>query len=295
MNKRILDRAEVMAAASKLGRRIARYAQERDRTIEIFGVPRGGINAACYVVASCPMSAMVTYDINTADIIVDDLIDSGKTAKKYGDSGLPFFALFNKKEMKTNDWLVFPWEIENEQEGPTDAVTRLLQHIGEDVTRGGLIDTPTRVIKAWSEWAGGYNVDIPKLFKTFEDGAENCDEMIVVKNIPFYSHCEHHLAPFFGSATLAYIPDGRIVGLSKLNRLVKALSQRLQVQERLTCQIADAMQEHLKPLGVAVKLHARHLCMESRGVCQSGHETHTTALRGVFKTQPETRAEFMMQ
>jgi GTP cyclohydrolase I len=113
-----------------------------------------------------------------------------------------------------------------------------------------------------------------------------------VKDIPFYTHCEHHMAPFFGTATIAYLPDGKIVGLSKLSRLLDVFARRLQVQERLTGQVADALMQHLKPKGAAVVIKARHMCMESRGVCQQGHHTITSALRGAFKEEPETRSEF---
>ena len=131
------------------------------------------------------------------------------------------------------------------------------------------------------------------MLKTFEDGAEGCDEMVVVKDIPFYTHCEHHMAPFFGTATIAYIPDGRIVGLSKLSRVLDVFARRLQVQERLTTQVADALMEHLKPRGAGVVVRARHLCMESRGVCKQGHHTRTSALRGIFKEDSAVRAEFL--
>lgn len=159
--------------------------------------------------------------------------------------------------------------------------------------RPGLQETPTRVAKAFHHWFGGYNVDIESLFKTFEDGAENVDSMVTVCEIPVYSKCEHHMADIIGCATVAYIPRGRIVGLSKLSRVVDAFSRRLQVQERLTNQIADAIQEHLDPVGVGVFIKARHMCMESRGICQQGHYTVTTALRGAIKDEPQTRAEFL--
>jgi GTP cyclohydrolase I len=165
--------------------------------------------------------------------------------------------------------------------------------IGEDADRPGLAETPMRVVSAWAEWTAGYTQDPAGLLKTFEDGAEGVDEMVAVVDIPFYSHCEHHLAPFFGTATIAYIPQGRVVGLSKLSRLLDVFAKRLQVQERLTNQVVDALMEHLAPRGAACTVKARHLCMESRGVRQQGHHTVTTALRGVFKEQPETRAEFL--
>lgn len=174
------------------------------------------------------------------------------------------------------------------------AIRTILGFVGE-TEREGLKETPHRVAKAWKHWCSGYNVDIAALLKVFEDGADNYDQMVIVKDIPIYSKCEHHLADIFGTATIAYIPNGKIVGLSKLSRLADAFARRLQVQERLTSQIADALVEHLQPLGVGVVIKARHMCMESRGICQQGHHTVTTALRGVIKEQPETRAEFMQQ
>jgi GTP cyclohydrolase I len=165
--------------------------------------------------------------------------------------------------------------------------------IQQDPNREGLNDTPARVVKAWKHWCSGYNVDIPALLKVFEDGAENYDEMVLVKDIPIYSKCEHHLADIFGTATIAYIPNGKVVGLSKLSRVADAFARRLQVQERLTTQIADALNDNLHPTGVGVIIKARHMCMESRGICQQGHHTVTSALRGVFKTDPTARAEFL--
>jgi GTP cyclohydrolase I len=163
----------------------------------------------------------------------------------------------------------------------------------ESFGRPGLIDTPERVAKGWAEWTRGYNQDPKDILKVFNDGAENYDEMVLVRDIPVYSKCEHHLADFFGVAHVAYIPNGHIVGLSKLSRLVDCFSRRLQVQERITTQVADAIKEHLKPQGVAVMLRCRHLCMESRGICQQGHTTVTTALRGAMRSEDSARAEFL--
>lgn len=174
-----------------------------------------------------------------------------------------------------------------------DIITDLISHIGDNPTRPGLIDTPERVAKAWAFWGKGYNEDPGAILKTFEDGAKGVDEMVMVKDIPFYTHCEHHMAPFFGTATIAYIPNGRIVGLSKLSRLVDCFARRLQVQERLTTEVAEAIMEHLKPKGVGVILNARHLCMESRGICKQGSSTTTSALRGVM-LEGLPRQEFLM-
>lgn len=172
-------------------------------------------------------------------------------------------------------------------------VIDLLGDVIGEIHREGLAETPARVVKAWKHWCSGYDADIPALLKVFEDGADGYDEMVMVKNIPIYSKCEHHLADIFGTCTIAYIPNGRIVGLSKLSRVADAFARRLQVQERLTCQIADALHDNLIPKGVGVIIKARHMCMESRGLCQQGHHTVTSALRGVLKDDPTARAEFM--
>ena len=205
-----------------------------------------------------------------------------------------FYALVDKRQEEDRKlgWVVFPWEGEPETSIESN-IQRLIQYIEPNPQRSGLVETPKRVAKAWEFWTSGYETDIASIFKVFDDGAENYDEMITVSDIPFYSHCEHHLAPFFGKVTISYIPTDKIVGLSKLCRLVNALSRRLQVQERLTSQIANAITDHLKPLGVGVKVRARHLCMESRGVCQQGHSTTTTCFTGVLKDDPRARSEFL--
>jgi GTP cyclohydrolase I len=160
--------------------------------------------------------------------------------------------------------------------------------------REGLRDTPARVAKAWQHWTKGYGEDPADILKTFEDGAEGYTEMVAVVNIPFYSTCEHHLAPIFGTATVAYVPNGRVVGLSKLNRLVDCFARRLQVQERATQQITKALQQHLKAHGAACRIRARHMCMESRGICQQGHHTVTLSTTGVFELPTMSyRAEFL--
>jgi len=165
---------------------------------------------------------------------------------------------------------------------------------GKNAERPGLAETPRRVAEAWAEWTSGYGQSAAAILKCFEDGAENCDEMVILNGIPVYSHCEHHLAPIFGTASVAYIPNGKIVGLSKLSRVVDIFARRLQVQERLTNQVADALWENLEPKGVGVIVRARHMCMESRGVNRSGIETTSSALRGVLRTEPSARAEFLM-
>ena len=197
-------------------------------------------------------------------------------------------------DQEARDLKIGPYDPANAEIVALGTIKLLLRDIiGEDITREGLRETPARVVKAWKHWTSGYHVNIPGLLKVFEDGAEGYDEMVVRKGIRIYSHCEHHLAPIIGECTIAYIPGGRVVGLSKLDRLADAFSRRLQVQERLTSQIADALMEHLNPLGVGVWINARHMCIESRGVSQHNSDTVTTALRGAIKEQPAARAEFL--
>lgn len=155
--------------------------------------------------------------------------------------------------------------------------------------REGTEDTPGRAARAWAEMTAGYFVDIEELLTTFD--ADGYDEMVIVKSCPVWSLCEHHLLPFHGIAHVGYIPGDAIIGLSKIPRIVDAFARRLQVQERLTAQIADTLEEHLKPKGVIVVVEATHLCMAMRGVGVHGSTTITSAVRGVLKDKPEARAE----
>lgn len=175
---------------------------------------------------------------------------------------------------------------------PLNNIRELLRQLDPAPDREGLAETPKRYAAAWQEWTAGYHVDTEALLKTFEDGADSYDEMVFVGGIPFYSQCEHHLAPFFGVAHVGYLPSGRIVGLSKLPRLVDAFARRLSVQERITTQVADTMMKVLTPKGVGVVLQARHMCMESRGINRPGCVTTTAAMRGLHKDSPQVRAEF---
>lgn len=162
--------------------------------------------------------------------------------------------------------------------------------------REGLQDTPARVVKSWKELYGGYALVPEKILgTTFKQEGYAYDELVLCKNIELYSTCEHHLLPFYGRAHVGYIPapGGRVVGLSKLARLVDAFSRRLQIQEKLTNQIADALEENLSPLGVAVVIEAKHHCMCARGVAKQNSSMVTSCLRGVFKTKPEARQEFL--
>lgn len=289
------------------------YIFKEESDIRIYGVPRGGEYVAIGIMETYPDAFKIVSDPKKADVIVDDIIDSGKTKDRYkNDIGedIDFRALIDKtKGQFVNQWVIFPWEteevktekppinildkIDQQIESISDNFLRILQYYEPDPYREGLKETPKRVAKAWAEWTSGYSENEEELFKCFKDGSESYNEMIVVKDIPFYSHCEHHMAPFFGTVSIGYIPDGKIVGLSKLARLVDIYAKRLQVQERLTSQINDAIIKHLMPQGCGVRIIARHLCMESRGIAKQGHETITTAIGGIFESQPSVKAEFL--
>jgi GTP cyclohydrolase I len=171
-------------------------------------------------------------------------------------------------------------------------VREMLVHIGEDPEREGLVKTPHRVARAWGEIAGGYEMDPGEMVRGAMFQAEG-REMVLVNDIDFYSVCEHHLLPFFGKAHVAYIPNGKIVGLSKVARVVEAFARRLQVQERMTAQIAGCLMENLEPLGVAVVLHAQHLCMMMRGIQKQNSYAVTSEMLGCFQKDPKTRGEFL--
>lgn len=264
--------------------------------IKAYGIPRGGVPAS-YLVASYFDDMLIVSDPADAEIFIDDIIDSGATRNRYATKypDIPFVALIDKTSEASiyrNSWIVFRWEI-TEEGSAEDIPVRLLQFIGEDATRGGLLETPKRFLKAWKHYTSGYGRNPKDIMKSFEDGADKCDEMVLVRDIPIFSHCEHHCAPFYGVAHIAYIPDGRIVGLSKLVRLADIFMRRLQVQERLTVQIAEALNEELKPKGVGVVIVCAHTCMIGRGVSVQGSTTITSSMLGAFKENPETRAEFL--
>lgn len=179
------------------------------------------------------------------------------------------------------------------REEAEEAVRTLLLWAGDDPGREGLLDTPKRVTKAFGEWFEGYNVDPEEILsRTFEE-VEGYDEMVILRNVRFESHCEHHLAPIVGRAHVAYLPDRRVVGISKLARLVDAYGKRLQIQEKMTAQVANTLNEVLKPKGVGVVIEASHGCMTTRGIHKSGLTMVTSQMIGAFRDQGETRREFL--
>ncbi|TDR93878.1 GTP cyclohydrolase I FolE [Enterovirga rhinocerotis] len=179
------------------------------------------------------------------------------------------------------------------REEAEEAVRTLIRWAGDDPRREGLADTPSRVVRAYEDWFAGYRQDPASvLARTFSEIAKY-DEMVILKDIPFSSHCEHHMAPIQGKVHVGYLPRKRVVGISKLARLVQAFARRLQIQERLTAEIADALQAELQPLGVAVMIEATHACMTTRGVHAREAVMTTSRMLGIFRENAKTRAEFL--
>jgi GTP cyclohydrolase I len=174
-----------------------------------------------------------------------------------------------------------------------EAVRTLIRWAGENPAREGLLDTPNRVVRAYEEWFAGYDEDPEDMLKrTFEE-VGGYDEIVLLRDIRFTSHCEHHMAPIFGRAHIGYLPRNRVVGLSKLARLINVYARRMQIQERMTVEIADALNSILQPHGVAVVIEGMHACMSTRGVQQSDSVMVTSRLLGVFRDRPDTRQEFL--
>jgi len=179
------------------------------------------------------------------------------------------------------------------REEAMEAVRTLIRWAGDDPAREGLLDTPKRVVKAYEELFKGYGENAGEIMNRVFEDVDGYDDIVLVRDIPFYSHCEHHMVPFHGKAHIGYLPEGGVVGLSKLARVVDAFARRLQTQETMTAQIVQAIDESLKPRGVAVWIEAEHMCMSMRGVQKSGASTITTQFTGVFRDDPAEQMRFL--
>jgi len=253
---------------------------------KVWGIPRGGSIVAG--IAHLQLGVPIADSPESATIALDDIIDSGATAAGVRQEyGLKTMVLVNKAREGLDEWIHFPWEEPPEQD-IGESVRRIIEYIGDDPNRNGIIDTPSRVVKSWSTLFGGYGQDVSSLLRWFDD---DTDEMIISKNIQFYSTCEHHMLPFFGTVVVGYIPRGKVLGISKLSRIVRSYASRMQIQERLTREIGELIEPHVK--GVGVHIEAQHLCMMARGVEQQDSTMVTNYLTGPFKHLPETRAEFL--
>lgn len=253
--------------------------------IKVWGVPRGGTFIAM-MLQNLRLAKMVDTE-EQADLIVDDLVDSGRTMAKYNKENKDFWAPIVKEN---TEWIEFPWEQKADEDHET-IIVRYIEAIGDDPKREGVLETPKRVVKSWKELYSGYTDDAGKhLSKCFDSTSK---EMVICKDIEFYSMCEHHMIPFVGKAHIGYIPDGKVVGLSKLARTIEVFARRLQIQEQLCEQVADAMVKYIPNIkGCAVVMESKHFCMCSRGVGKQNSQMITSSLRGHF-TDSDVRKEFL--
>lgn len=259
----------------------------------VCGVPRGGVPVSLVIGAKLNLPQVGVDEACARErevLVCDDIIDSGATRSKFPNND---FIVIHARENMVNQvtafastvgsqWVVYPWE-SSKINGPEDAVIRLLQFIGEDPTRQGLVETPRRFIKAYNYMFSGYKKDPTEVVKTFD--CVEYDQIVLLKDIEMYSTCEHHMLPFFGKAHIAYVPNGKVIGVSKLARLLDIFCRRLQIQERIGTQITTTLMEQLEPLGAACIIEATHLCMRMRGVEKQNSVMTTSSLKGVFIEQ----------
>lgn len=297
MGKHIYTEEELVRDIEQLALMI-RDPQRSGRADSVYGIPRGGTIPAQLLSQALGIKVVTVPGRHT--IIVDDIVDSGKTIRPYVEQGLMTVSLHCKPHASPqptlyvhmiDDWIVYLWE-KDEASSITDHIVRLIEFIGDDPNREGLNDTPRRVAESYKELFSGYDLTPSDVLKTFEEA--DCSEMILLRDIEMYSTCEHHMLPFFGKAHIAYIPKkDTVVGISKLARLLEVYARRLQIQERIGHQVTTALMTELDPLGAACVIEARHFCMTCRGVGKQDSVMVTSSLKGVFFDKPEVRAEFM--
>lgn len=276
---------------------------DRKKYTSIYPVPRGGIYVGIALSTRLNLPLIDSEDIHKGTLIVDDLIDSGATRKRYIDND---FACIHIKHYTPvefpnyyveakGEWIEYFWEKYSNEKPATDAVTRLIEMIGEDPNREGLKETPDRVIKSYETLFSGYKQSPKDIIKTFD--ADGYNELVLLKDIEIYSMCEHHILPIIGKAHIGYIPDKRVIGISKLARIADMFARRLQIQERLADNISSTIMEYLNPLGAACVIEARHLCVQMRGVSKQNSIMTTSSLKGIFLENSDTgraaRKEFM--
>jgi len=269
----------------------------------IYGIPKGGVPLA--IALSNKLDIPLVNCLNGLQplvLVVDDLIDTGRTLYEYVNGGFhtavlhrkPHSPIYDKNfcaELISNEWVDYFWEDNSGNANAQEIPTRLLEYIGEDPTREGLVETPKRFIKAWDKLTEGYSQKVEDIIKVFDGNGYN--QIVLLKDIELYSMCEHHLLPFWGKAHVAYIPGKKVLGISKLARLIELYSRRLQIQERLGDQVVKALMDHVQPKGAACIIEAAHLCMRMRGVQKQNSVMVTSSLDGVFMKDIKAREELM--
>ncbi len=271
-----------------------------DHYTSIYPIPRGGIPVA--IALSEKLNLPLTDVTKKGTLVVDDLVDSGRTREKYLDYDFACIHVKSNAKLqpefyvdKKDGWIEYWWEKMSGETPVQDAIMRIIEYIGDDPNRQGLIETPKRVIRSFDELYAGYKQDPNDLLKTFD--SDGYDQLVLIKDIELYSMCEHHVLPFIGRAHVGYIPKGKVIGVSKIARVVDLYSRRLQIQERLSEQIASCIEKWLNPAGVACVIEAVHFCMRMRGVSKQNSTMVTSSLKGVFLEDSEkgraARTEFM--
>jgi GTP cyclohydrolase IA len=289
--------------------KVSEYCQNR----HTYCIPKNG-----WILGMSTSGLLMVDDIHHAEVIFDDILDSGQTIRSLVDQyskeidfkQVTLVVVFSKydfrrdpkgleKEFKDilfveaipkDTWIDFWFEGGHEHDS-TKTVTRVIEQIGEDPNREGLLDTPKRVVKSWKEIFAGYNTKVEDLLTTFD--SDGYDQIVLLKNIELYSMCEHHMLPFVGKAHVAYLPKKKIIGISKLARLVDMFARRLQIQERIGEEVTQALMEHLDPLGAACIIEADHYCMRMRGVNKQMSNMVTSSVRGVFREDSGAKSELM--
>ena len=270
----------------------------------LYGIPKNGVIVATMLSKELRIPLTDKLSMNRKTLIVDDVIDTGKTIEKYSKL-YDCCALISKKPKsrlskrikyvqaycKATEWIKWFWE--DEQKDKEDTILRQIEQIGEDASREGLKETPSRVVRSFEKLYGGYKQSPKDVLKT--TFSSRYDEIVLLRDIPLFSTCEHHLLPFTGICHIAYIPgkSGRVVGISKMARLMEVFARRMQIQEQLTVQIGEELVKNLEPKGVAVIIKAAHLCMAARGVEKPGSSMVTSYVYGAFKKDMSARQELL--
>jgi GTP cyclohydrolase IA len=275
------------------------------KKLNVYGIPKAGSIVAIELARTDPDGISVVYTPEEADVFVDDILDTGRTMKVYEERfKKKVYALYGKGKytncvhnVPAAQWIEFPWESQEQtSKEHQDFVIRLIEELGEDASREGLRDTPARFLKAWREMTSGYEMPLDDIRGVKPDNTlfqVDTHGMVVIKDIEFYSLCEHHLLPFVGKVHVAYLPDKYTIGLSKIPRIVDVFAQRLQTQERLGQHICDKLDELIKPRGVGVIIEASHFCTMMRGIKKQHSAIITSHVKGMFKEDARTREEFL--